>query len=143
MPPPPDHHARSLCSTDLHTYALRRARGQRKDRQAPSTRTSGTSRRRTELVRKAGTHKYLSFDPVTEHIASEMRLILRSGRGKGRLVLPSLPRRAARCLPPARSPAHSRMALHGLASTEADPEARRGPACVLSAGPTHRLPFTH
>jgi hypothetical protein len=46
-----------------------------------STRTSGTSRRRrrvAKLVRKASTRRYLSFDPVTEHIASEMCLILRS-----------------------------------------------------------------
>ena len=34
------------------------------------------------MVRKASTHRYLSFDPVTEHIASEMRLILRSNKGK-------------------------------------------------------------
>ena len=36
----------------------------------------------TELVRKASTHRSLSFDPVTEHIASERRLILRSDKGK-------------------------------------------------------------
>jgi hypothetical protein len=35
-----------------------------------------------ELVRKALTHRYPSFDPVTEHIASELRLILRSHKGK-------------------------------------------------------------
>ena len=35
-----------------------------------------------ELVRKASTHRYLSVDAVTEHIASEMRLILRSDKGK-------------------------------------------------------------
>ena len=35
-----------------------------------------------ELVRKASTHRYLSFDPVTEHIPSEMRLVLRSDKGK-------------------------------------------------------------
>jgi hypothetical protein len=44
-----------------------------------------------ELVRKASTHRYLSFNPETEHIASEMRLILRSDKGKGRRALPSLP----------------------------------------------------
>jgi hypothetical protein len=51
---------------------------------------------------------------------------------------------ASTCRPlpaPARSPAQSRMAWRGVASTEADPEARRSPACVLSAGPSHRLPF--
>ena len=37
---------------------------------------------------------------MTEHIASEMRLVLRSGKGKGRRALPSLPRLAVRCLPP-------------------------------------------
>ncbi len=54
------------------------------DRHVLSTRTSGTSRRRrvAKLVRKASTHRCLSFDPVTEHIASEMRLILRSNRVK-------------------------------------------------------------
>ena len=31
---------------------------------------------------KASTHRYLSFDAVTEHIASEMRLILRSDKAK-------------------------------------------------------------
>ena len=36
----------------------------------------------TELVRKASTHRSLSFDPVTEHIASEMHLILRSDKGE-------------------------------------------------------------
>ncbi len=35
-----------------------------------------------ELVRKASTHRYLSVDAVTEHIAGEMRLILRSDKGK-------------------------------------------------------------
>jgi hypothetical protein len=35
-----------------------------------------------ELVRKASTHRYLSFDAMTEHIASEMRLVLRSDKGK-------------------------------------------------------------
>ena len=35
-----------------------------------------------ELVRKASTHRYLSFDPVTEHIASELRLVLHSDKGK-------------------------------------------------------------
>jgi hypothetical protein len=35
-----------------------------------------------KLVRKASTHRYLSFDAVTEHIASEMRLVLRSATGK-------------------------------------------------------------
>ncbi len=35
-----------------------------------------------ELVRKASTRRYLSFDPVTEHIAREMRLVLRSDKGK-------------------------------------------------------------
>ena len=36
------------------------------------------------LVRKGSAHRYLSSDAVTEHIASEMRLILRSDKGTGR-----------------------------------------------------------
>ena len=55
------------------------------DRHVLSTRTSGTScrpHRVAKLVRKASTHRYLSFDPVTEHIPSEMRLVLRSDKGK-------------------------------------------------------------
>ncbi len=35
-----------------------------------------------ELVRTGSAHRYLSFDAVIEHIASEMRLILRSDKGK-------------------------------------------------------------
>jgi hypothetical protein len=64
---------------------------------------------------------------VTEHIASEMRLILRSDKGKaGVLYRACLDLPSAAC-PPSRPSAHSRMAWPGLASTEADPEARRGP----------------
>ena len=70
-----------------------------------------------------------------------MRLILRSDKGKAGVFIPSLLRLAIRCLPPAHLLAHSRMAWRGVASTEADPEARRSPAFVLSADPTHRLPF--
>ncbi len=81
MPPPPDRHV--LC-----------------------TRTSGTSRRRrvAELVRKASTHRCLSFDPVTEHIASEMRLILRSNKVKAGVFC-----RACLDLPSAACPT-----LHGV-----------------------------
>ena len=54
------------------------------DRHVLSTRTSGTSRRRTQspswFEKQALTGT--SFDPVTEHIASEMRLVLRIDKGK-------------------------------------------------------------
>ena len=48
-----------------------------------------------KLVRKASTHRYLSFDPVTEHIAP----CPPQQQGQGRRALPSLPRLAARCVP--------------------------------------------
>jgi len=101
-----------ICSTGFYTW---RARGQRKDRQALG-RVVPLAAAPSRRVGSKSTHRYLSFDPVTEHIASEMRLILRAC-----LDLPS-----AAC-PPSRLSAHSRMAWRGLASTEADPEARRGP----------------
>ena len=78
---------------------------------------------------------------MTEHIASEMRLILRSDKGKAGVLYRACLDLPSAARPPSRPSAHSRMAWPGLASTEADPEARRGPTCVLSAGPTHRLPF--
>ena len=59
----------------------------------------------TELVRKASTHRSLSFDPVTEHIASEMRLVLRRDKGKaGVLYRACLDLPSAACPPPARPP---------------------------------------
>ena len=75
--PPPDRHARSHMQHRLLHLA-----GSRTAQRSPSTRTSGTSRRRTDLVVNASTRRYLSVDAVTEHIASEMRLILRSDKGK-------------------------------------------------------------
>ena len=39
-----------------------------------------------ELFRKASTHSDQSFDPMTEHIASEMHLILRSDKGKASVL---------------------------------------------------------
>jgi hypothetical protein len=62
-------------------------------------------------------------------------------QGQGRRALPSFPRLAVHCLPPFRPSVHSQLAWRGLASTEATPEALRGHACVLSAGPTHRQSF--
>ncbi len=132
-----------ICSTDFYTYACGGFEDSAKiAKYSDEWYLSPPPHRVGELVRLASTHRYLSFDPVTEHIASEMRLILRSDKGKaGVLYRACFDLPSAACLPPACSPTHSRMAWHGLASTAADTEARRGPACVLSAGPTHRLPF--
>jgi hypothetical protein len=131
-----------ICSADFDTYACGGFEDSAKiAKHWDEWYLSPPPHRVGELVRLASTHRYLSFDPVTEHIVSEMGLVLRSDKGKGWGVVPSLLRLAVRCLSPACSPARSRMAWHGAASTAADPEARRGPACVLSAGPTHRLPF--
>ena len=95
------------------TSTLTRAAGTRTAQRSLSTRTSGTSRRRTELVswfeKKALAGAY-HFDPVTEHISSETRLILCSDKGKGQRVLPSLARLAVRCLP---TPASRRAACRG------------------------------
>jgi hypothetical protein len=57
------------------------------------------------VVRKASTHRYLSFDPVTEHIASEMRLVLRSDKGKaGVFCRACLDLPSAACPVPVRPP---------------------------------------
>ena len=120
-----------ICSTGFYTW---RARGQRKDRQALG-RVVPLAAAPSRRVGSKSTHRYLSFDPVTEHIASEMRLILRSDKGKaGVLYRACLDLPSAAC-PPSRPSAHSRMAWPGLASTEADPEARRGPVFMLSGWP--------
>ena len=57
-----------------------------------------------ELVRKASTRRYLSFDAVIEHIASEMRLILRSDNGGDGVLC-----RACLDLPPAAYPPPARL----------------------------------
>ena len=62
-----------------------------------------------ELVRKASTHRYLSFDPVTEHIPSEMRLVLRSNKVKAGVLC-----RACLDLPSAACPT-----LHGARQVDA------------------------
>jgi hypothetical protein len=76
------------------------ARGQRKDRQVLGRVVPLDAAPSSLVVRKASTRRYLSFDPVTEQIASEMRLVLRTDKGKAGVVLPSFPRLAVRCLPP-------------------------------------------
>jgi hypothetical protein len=141
-----------ICSTDFYPYVCGGLEDGAKAARYSDERYLSPPHRVAELVRKASTHRYLSFDPVTEHTASEMHL-LRCDKGKAEVLyracldLPSClpparpPADLPSCLPPARPPAHSRTAWHGLASTAADPEARRSPACVLSADPTHRLPF--
>ncbi len=78
MPPPPDRHVLGTRRVPPHRVA--------------------------ELVRKASTHRYLSFGPLTEHTASEMHLILRSDKGKAGVLY-----RACLDLPPAACPA----AFHG------------------------------
>ncbi len=78
-----------ICSTDFDTYA----RGGFEDSANFAAKIAKYSdewyllppHRVAELARKASIQRYLSVDPVTEHIASEMRLILRSARqGQGR-----------------------------------------------------------
>ena len=69
----------------------------------------------------------------------EMRVILCSDKCKAGVFY-----RACLDLPPAACPRPPARPLpNGVEpeSTEADPDARRGPACVLSAGSTHRLTF--
>ena len=80
---PPDRRARLQCSADFDTYVC----GELEDCVKIAKHYSddwhlSRPHRVAELVRKASTHRYLSFDPVTEHIASEMRLVLRSNKGK-------------------------------------------------------------
>ncbi len=105
MSPPPDRHARSHMQHRLLHLRMRRARGQRKIAKYSDEWRLSPPHRVAELVRKASTHRYLSFDPVTEHIASEMRLVLCSDTGKAGvfcgawLDLPS-----AACPLPARPP---------------------------------------
>ena len=99
-----------ICSTGFYTYACGVLEDSANIAKYSDEWYLSPPHRVGELVRRASTHRYLSFDLMTEHIASEMRLILCSNKGKGRRVLPSLLRRAVRCLPPARSPAHSRTA---------------------------------
>ncbi len=69
------------CSTDFYTYACGGFEDSAKIAKYSDEWCLSPPHRVGELVRKAGTHRYLSFDPVTEHIASEMRLILRSDKG--------------------------------------------------------------
>jgi hypothetical protein len=77
-------------STDFYTYACGGLEDSAKIAKYSDEWCLSPPHRVGELVRKASTHRYLSFDPVTEHIASEMRLILRSATGKaGVLDLPS------------------------------------------------------
>jgi hypothetical protein len=106
-----------------------RAAGSRTAQRSPSTRTSGLSppHRVGELVRKASTH--ISFDPVTEHIASEMRLVLCSDTGKaGVLCGACLDLPSAACLQPARPPTPEWRGMAGPA-----PKPIRKPGAALLA----------
>jgi hypothetical protein len=104
-PLPPDRHERSHMQHRLLHLRVRRARGQRKDRQVLGRVVSLAAAPSPLVVRKASTHRYLSFDPVTEHIASEMRLVLHSNKGKaGVFCRACLDLPSAACLPPARAP---------------------------------------
>jgi hypothetical protein len=83
VPPPPDFHVRSHMQHRLLHLRVRRARGQRKHRQVLGRvvpLAAAPSRRVGSKSKHSQAHRYLSFDAVTEHIASEMRLILRSAR---------------------------------------------------------------
>ncbi len=97
-----------ICSTDFYTYVGGGFEGSAKIAKYSDEWSLSPPHRVGWLVRKASTRRYLSFNPVTEHVASEMRLILRSGTGKAGVLYRAcldLPRLAVRCLPPARSPA--------------------------------------
>ncbi len=72
MPPPPDR----------HVLSARTSGASRRRAKCPDEWCLSPPHRVAELVRKASTHRYPSFDPMTEHIASEMRLILCSDKGK-------------------------------------------------------------
>ena len=43
---------------------------------------------RSDVPKGRHSHRYLSFDPVTEHIASEMRRVLCSDKGKAGVLYP-------------------------------------------------------
>jgi hypothetical protein len=43
---------------------------------------------RSDVRKGRHSHSYLSFDPVTEHIASEMRLVLCSNKGTAGVLYP-------------------------------------------------------
>jgi hypothetical protein len=138
--PPPDRHARSHMQRRLLHVRVRRFEGSAKIAKysdewylSPPHRVGSKSKHSQVPVLRPRHRAHRERD--APHPPQR--------QGRGRRALPSLPRLAVRCLSPARSPAHSRTAWHGLARTEADPEARRGPACVLSPSPTHRLPFRH
>jgi hypothetical protein len=104
-----------ICSTDFYTCACGGLEDSAKIAKYSDEWYLSPPHRVGELARKASTHRYLSFDPVTEHIASEMRLVLHSDKGKAGVFCGALPRLAVRCLPPARPPAQSRMAWRGVA----------------------------
>ncbi len=81
---PPDRHTRSHMQHRLLHLRVRRARGQGKIAKYSEKWYLSPPHRVVELVKKASTrsYTYISFDPVTEHIASEMRLILHTNKGK-------------------------------------------------------------
>jgi hypothetical protein len=102
-----------ICSTDFYTYACGGLEDSAKIAKSSDEWYLSPLHRVGELVVNASTRRYLSFEPVTEHIASEMRLILRSDKGKGRRALPSLLRLAVRCLPPPVRPFQNGVAWAG------------------------------
>jgi hypothetical protein len=95
-------HAR-ICSTDFYTCACGGLEDSAKIAKYSDEWCLSPPHRVGELVRKASTH--ISFDPVTEHIASEMRLVLRSDKGKaGVFCRACLDLPSAACPLPARPP---------------------------------------
>ena len=93
-----------IYSTDFYTYTCGGLEDSAKIAKYSDEWCLSPPHRVGELVPKASTHRYLSFDPVTEHIASEMRL--RSDKGKaGVLSRACLDLPSIACPPPARSPA--------------------------------------
>jgi hypothetical protein len=116
------------CSADFCTYACGGFEGSAKIAEYWDEWYLSPPHRVGELVRKASTHRYLSFDPVTEHIASEMRLILRSGKGgDGVLCRACLDLPSAACPPPARLPTPER---RGMAWPELTPIRKPGAALL-------------
>ena len=135
MPPPPDRHARSHMQRRLlhvrDVLRVRRFEGSAKIAKYWDEWYLSPPHRVGELVVNASTHRYLSFGPLTEHIASEMRLILRSDKGKAGVLYRAcldLPSAALSCpLLPSRPPTPE---WRGVAWPEAKPIRKPGAALL-------------
>jgi hypothetical protein len=128
-----------ICSTDFYIYACGGLEDGAKIAKYSDEWYLSPPHRVGKLVRKAGAHRYLSFDAVTEHIVSEMRLILRCDKGKaGVFCRACLDLPSAACPPPARPPTPE---WRGLAWPAPKPMRKPGAALLACsrAGPTHRL----